>query len=432
MTNIAKIFEHIVYDKLFFQLKRYISLSQHGFVAGRSTTTNLAVFTNFCVSCFEKGFQVDSIYLDFAKAFDRVPHELLLLKLSRIGFHSSMLNWFRFYLTGRYAAVSVDGVYSNFFTPTSGIPQGSILGPLLFNIFINDISHCFKNSQHLMYADDLKIFKSISSFRDISDLQEDLSRVVLWSDRNGLPFNIAKCFHMKYHRCLHTLHSQYNIKGHIISSVDEILDLGVVFDYKLSFCSHLNFIIPKAYSLLAFIRRNSANLFDCSTKKVLFGSFVRSRLEYASFIWSPVADIHINRIEKIQIKFVKFALPFLNVNVNQSPFVPTFSVPSYEDKCKFIFIKTLETRRTIFALNFLHGIICGVVDCPELLHLIKLYVPSRSLRVRDKFFYIDLHRTNYALNEPLTRVLRLFNKYCNQLDISVNHYQFKTVLNNIF
>lgn len=427
LTNVAKVFEHIVYDKLFFSLKRYISINQHGFMPGRSTTSNLAVFTQFCVSSFERGFQVDTIYTDFAKAFDRVPHNLLLLKLSKIGIHSEMLRWFHHYLTGRCSVVSIDGFHSDTFIPSSGIPQGSILGPLLFNIFVNDITSCVKYSQFLLYADDLKIFKQISNLEDISNLQEDLDRVTSWSDTNGMPFSVNKCYSMTYHRRRNILMSKYKVKDFTLSSVVEIFDLGVVFDVKLSFNSHINYLIPKAYSMLAFIRRNSNKCFDHYTKKALFIAFVRSKLEYAAFIWSPNAKVHINRVERIQKKFIKFALSFLNFS---SPINSNF-IPSYADKCELIAMKTLEVRRNILSINFLHGIIWGFVDCQDLLHIIKINVPSRTLRNSVKFFHIDLHRTDYAMNEPLTKALRLFNEYCNQLDLSFPRENFKIILNNI-
>lgn len=427
LTNVAKIFEHIIYDKIFFSLKRHISISQHGFMVGRSTTTNLAVFTNFCISSFEKGFQVDCIYTDFAKAFDRVPHNLLLAKLAKIGFRPPMLSWFRHYLTGRCSVVSVDDLKSNSFVPLSGIPQGSILGPLLFNIFINDISTIVKSSQCLLYADDLKIFKQISSVRDIMDLQNDLDRIVSWSDLNGLPLNVSKCFSMSFHRLRNSLPSLYKIKGLGLPSVDEIVDLGVVFDTKLSFNNHLNIMLPKAYSMFAFIRRNSDKCFDHYTKKTLFISFVRSKLEYASFIWGPNAKVHINRVERIQKKFIKYTLSFLNFPTDS---LSNF-IPSYADKCSLIGMKTLEARRDILSLNFLYGIIWGLVDCQDLLQAIQINVPSRSLRFNSYFFNVGFHRTEYALNEPLTKVLRLYNKHCNQLDISFSHQHFKTILNNL-
>lgn len=321
----------------------------------------------------------------------------------------------------------VDGVYSVFFIPTFGIPQGSILGPQLFNVFINDITNCFKNSQYLLYADDLKFFKSISNLKDFSDLQEDLDRVVMWSDRNGLPFNVSKCFSMSYHRRRNTLMTEYRVKGHVLAFVNEIFDLGVVFDFKLSFNNHLNYIIPKAYSMFAFIRRNSDRCFDHYTKKTLFTSFVRSKLEYASFIWAPNAKVHIKRIEIIQMKFIKYALSFLNFSLS----VPSISIPTYADKCALISMKTLEIRRNIFSLHFLHGIISGSIDCPDLLHAIKIYVPPRSLRNNANFFHIDLHRTDYAMNEPLSKAMKLFNNHCNYLDISIPITLFKLILNNL-
>lgn len=391
------------------------------FVSGRSTTTNLAVFTRYCTFAFENRLQVDSIYTDFAKAFDRVPHNLLLLKLSKLGVHSNMISWFYHYLSDRYNVVSVDGICSQSFVPTSGIPQGSILGPLLFNIFINDISNCFKNSYYLLYADDLKIFKSISNLNDVLRFQEDLDRVNNWSERNGLEFNLNKCFAMTYHRCVNTINSYYNLNGHILSSVDEILDLGVVFDKKLSFNSHLSYIIPKSYSLLYFIRRNSDCHFDHYTKKILFSSFVRSRLEYCSFIWSPSSQIHSNRIEMVQKRFVKYALSFLNLSTSTS----------YVDKCTLISLKSLEARRNISSLKFLFNIFNNLIDCPDLLSEIKLHVPSRSLRNISYFFHIDIHRTTYAVNEPLNRCMKLYNSFSNNLDITLSKSEFGNILNNL-
>ena len=349
-------------------------------MSGRSTSTNLAVFNKYCISCFEKGNQIDAIYTDFAKAFDRVPHNLLLLKLSKIGFHSQMLSWFRYYLIGRYSVVSVDGFCSALYIPITGIPQGSIIGPLLFILYINDISNCFHNSKYLLYADDLKIYKEISSPNNISDLSKDLQRVVRWSEYNGLPFNTNKCYVMTYHRCRHVLLSKYSINGVILSSIDEILDLGVVCDTKLTFCSHLNYIITKAWSVFGFIRRLSDKSFDHYTRKILFVSFVRSKLEYASVIWNPSALVHSNRIERIQIKFIKYDLAFLNFT--------NFPAATYSGKCALLSLKTLEARRKIASLNFLYNIVSGNIDCSDLLQSIKILVPQRFLRSRNIFFFI--------------------------------------------
>lgn len=143
LSSVSKLFETIVVEKLNFVTKSLILPYQHGFVANRSTVTNLAVFSEYCIASFAEGFQVDCIYTDFSKAFDKVCHSILIRKLASLGFHSIFLQWIKSYLSDRRCVVTVEGVTSEPFIATSGVPQGSILGPLLFILFINDISNCF-------------------------------------------------------------------------------------------------------------------------------------------------------------------------------------------------------------------------------------------------------------------------------------------------
>jgi len=178
LSNVSKMFERIVTKQLTFLAGRIISPNQHGFMPGRSTTTNLATFNLFCIHSFISHHQVDVVYTDFAKAFDKVSHNALLAKLQKLGFHSSILNWFKSYLDGRIY-IECNGVFSNPYVATSGLPQGSALGPFLFIIFINDISYCITNSELLLFADDLKIFRSVNSISDSELLQNDLGVLVI-------------------------------------------------------------------------------------------------------------------------------------------------------------------------------------------------------------------------------------------------------------
>lgn len=410
ISTISKLFEQIVCSKLNFFVRPIISQNQHGFVCGRSTVTNLAIFTHYCIDAFEKRKQVDTIYTDFSKAFDRISHAILLAKLEKLGFHSIFLKWMRSYLINRLCSVRLDGVNSAPFVATSGVPQGSVFGPLLFNLYINDISSCFLNSEFLLYADDLKIFKTISSFSDCLLLQKDLDSLSLWSYRNKLQFNIEKCFQISFYRTYSVIINKYSIISSFLNSVDEILDLGVVFDLKLTFVNHINYILPKAYSLMAFVRRNCNEFQDPYTRKVLYTSIVRSTLDYASFIWSPYCVTHINRVERIQRKFIKFALGSIE-------FIDP--IPSYSSKCALIGLETLENRRSFQAISLLYDIINCNIDCSFLLSLVNWNVPLMSLRQQD-YFYNNVHRTNYATNQPLIRVQNLCNKLVGKIEVSTS------------
>lgn len=156
------------------------------------------VFAEYCFSAFEDSYQVDTIYTDFSKAFDKVSHKILVLKLKKLGFHSAFLNWMESYLRDRLSHVVVESIKYKSFVVTSGVPQGSILGPLLFLLFINDIGSCFHTSNYLLYADDLKIFKKIRHVTDLVDVQNDLNRLNIWCLNNRLALNGKKCFHITF------------------------------------------------------------------------------------------------------------------------------------------------------------------------------------------------------------------------------------------
>lgn len=157
LSNFAKVFETLLYKQLFSSLKCYISPQQHGFVEKRSTITNLACFSQYVSDSIDSRGQVDTIYTDFCKAFDQIDHFVLLDKLCRFGFSESLCKLFRSYLTDREQVVRYQNFFSKTIIPTSGVPQGSNLGPLLFLLFINDIVENI-TCEKLLFADDLKLF----------------------------------------------------------------------------------------------------------------------------------------------------------------------------------------------------------------------------------------------------------------------------------
>ena len=198
-------------------------------MSGRSTVTKLLEFSNYSISVLESGEQLNVIYTDIRKAFDMLNHSILLKKLYGIGVHSFMLSWIATYLRNRNQYVKISGWESLTFAVHSGVPQGSHLGPLLFILFINEVVKCFNFSKRLLFADDLKLYKSIKNVRDASDLQRDLDALSSWCQRNRLYLSIEKCKCMSFYRKRSPVEFGYMIDSNTLKRVTNIRDLGILF-----------------------------------------------------------------------------------------------------------------------------------------------------------------------------------------------------------
>lgn len=419
---IPKVFEALVKKRMFDAVRQGISENQHGFVSGRSTTTNLTLFSNFCIKGIERGNQVDAVYTDFSKAFDRVQHNILVKKLELMGFHSNFLKWIHNYLIGRIQYVKIGSSLSSVIKNNSGVPQGSHLGPLLFILFINDLPARIKHSDCLLYADDLKLFKSIKSIEDCTRLQNDIDTVSKWCIENVLYLNVSKCKIISFTRSLDPLLYHYNILNETLMRVEYQKDLGVVFDTKLKFNLHYDYIISKANSLLGFIKRNSKEFHDPYTLKSLYVSLIRSILEYACCIWCPSYANSINRIESVQRKFTRYAIRKLNWTDN--------IMPPYDVRCTLIDLKPLHSRRKYYLIMLARDALLNYIDCPALLALYSIYAPSRPLRQR-QFFFVPRHFTNYGLNDPVSNSSSMFNSVCDVVDLNLSRQAFKNIITNL-
>ena len=181
-------------------VKSVLSTHQHGFVRGRSINTNLLELTSHIIDGFSAGCQTDVVFTDFSKAFDVVNHKLLLKKLDIMGFPQSLVLWISSYLQGRTQQVSCNGALSYTINVTSGVPQGSHLGPILFTLFINDLPPVLRNTNILLYADDVKLFSKLTDGNSHLKLQNDLDNFVKWCMCNGLCLNLDKCKVMSFSR----------------------------------------------------------------------------------------------------------------------------------------------------------------------------------------------------------------------------------------
>ena len=307
LTSITcKLLESFIRDEILNHLKEHALLSskQHGFISGRSTTTQLLNYLDKCAEIIANGFIVDCIYLDFQKAFDTVPHRRLLGKLEAYGIDGPILNWIKEYLSGRTQVVVVNGERSNVAPVISGIPQGTVLGPLLFVVYINDLLDNI-TSDGFLYADDAKILRQITSRGDAEQLQSDIKTLEEWSRIWMLHFHPVKCHVLtmgKFENIMHT--HRYEICGQEMEHVFEEKDLGVTFDSEISFDDHITCQVNKANSLAGLIRRTFSYL-DCKSFKKLYCARVRPYLEYGQSVWSPHLKRHTDQIEKVQMRATK-------------------------------------------------------------------------------------------------------------------------------
>jgi hypothetical protein len=206
-----------------------ISDAQHGFVRGRSTVSNLVQFTNGIIGEIEDGWQVDGVYTDFSKAFDRVLHGLLKFNLSII-FGGSLLCWMGSYLTGRTQRFKLEAYFSESIQCHSGVPQGSHLGPIIFILDINGALDIFEDVSVLGYTDDLMLFMTIKCVGDCQLFQKDLDRLSEWCRSNKFDLNAGKCKSISFRRNMRPIPFVYLINGTALERVDEIKDLRVIMD----------------------------------------------------------------------------------------------------------------------------------------------------------------------------------------------------------
>ena len=300
---LSKTLEHIVYSNILQHLDKHNILTKlnHGFRRGFSCETQLALTLDDIVRNFDKNIQTDIIVLDFSKAFDKVPHERLLLKLNSYGIRGELLKWITNYLCNRTMKVIVDGASSDAAPVLSGVPQGTVLGPLLFLCFINDLPDAV-SSQVRLFADDCVLYRQIKKYPDHLKLQEDLLNLETWASKWGMEFNAKKCHVMSVKNKTSFF---YQLCGEILKNVDNTTYLGLNISNDLKWATHIKEICSKASSKLGFIRRNLQHC-PLTTRKNAYLALVRSSLEYGAAIWDPHYKIDIDRVEKIQSRAIRF------------------------------------------------------------------------------------------------------------------------------
>lgn len=407
LSAIPKLFEKIVNDQITFHCKNIINTHQHGFMKGKSTSTNLIPFISDVANCLERGCEVHCIYTDFSKAFDKVSHWILVAKLEAYGFHGPLLSWLESYLSNRSQVVKVGrDVFSEPIEVSSGVPQGSHLGPVLFNIFINDIAEVFEHCKFSLFADDLKLYKAVDSINDIICIQNDIDRFFSWCENNGVVLNIDKCKCLQFSHKVDPWNAQYELNGQDLNNVTEHTDLGVLLNTSLTFDKHIDKISARARRSTGFIIRHSSDFHNPFTIIRLYQSLVRSILEYCCVIWDPYFVGEIEVLEKVQEKFMRYIW-------FKSKCTEKFS---YQDAlCRFN-LASLETRRKQQILMLSHKILIGSYDAPEILSQFFFKTSVGALR-KPEILKATFHRTSYAQNNPIDKMCNVLNSVYHDINL---------------
>ena len=423
LSAASKLFEIIVSTAVTRKMKHYICSDQHGFMAGRSVTTNLLDFTSSCISELERKVQIDVIYTDLKAAFDRINHRILLDKISRLGASQQFVTWLHSYLCQRVMQVKLGSQVSSAFSNPSGVPQGSNMGPLLFILFFNDAALTLGVGCRLVYADDLKIYLTIRCIEDCRRLQSLLEMFVKWCEQNCLTISITKCEVITFNRNKSTIMFDYSIDGQILKRIDQINDLGVILDTKLTFDHHRSMIISKAIRQLGFITKIGRNFNDPHCLKSLYCALVRPLIENASLVWTPHQLYWNLRLERVQKRFLRVALRNL-------PWRDPANLPPYADRCRLLGLETLEHRRKVQQALFIAKLLNGDIDSPKLLSLVNIRASRRTLR-SSSLLVNRFHRTNFGYNEPMASCIRTFSCVEEFYEFDEPLYKFKRKLANV-
>ena len=379
--------EKIIRNKIVDHLEsnHLLSKHQHGFRSNRSCLTQLLEYFTEIHDIIDKGDPVDAIYLDCKKAFDTVPHKRLIEKLKSYGIVGKVLKWIESFLKDRSQRVVVKGVPSDTLPVWSGVPQGSVLGPVLFLIYINDLLEEVISGGKL-FADDSKLFKRIKSTEDRDILQEDLMKLQEWSRKWLLEFNENKCKVM--HIGSSNPRYEYQLNNTTLEVTMEEKDLGIYVTPDWKSTTHVAKAAAKANSMVGWIDKTFSYM-DCEMFKCLYPGLVRSHMEYSVQAWSPHYRKDIETLEKVQRGATKL--------------VPDLRGKPYEDRLRILNLTTLEDRRIrgdlIEVFKIMHGYenldrnqfftLSSEVSPHETRgHNLKIWTPQKQTLTRRKFFDI--------------------------------------------
>ena len=346
-------FEKIIRNHLlqFFEDNNILNHTQHGFRKGRSCISQLIAHVEKILEDLEKGKNVDVVYLDFCKAFDKLDFNILLLKLKKYGICNKLGRWLHSFLIDRQQFVSIQGCRSLLRIVLSGVPQGSVLGPLLFIIFVNDVDKDITSAFLSSFADDTRVGFGIKNVSDATILQTDLNSVYSWAEENSMTLNSSKFELLQYGKMkIDSVYSYTDSNGKDIESKENVKDLGIYMSSNSDFTFHIDTIISKVNGLTSWALRSfksrSADFILTTWKSVIL-----PHLDYGSQLWNPSKKGDIQRLEMVQKHFISN--------------IKSFSHLSYWEILKTVGLYSLQRRRERYRIIYIWCILEGLVPNPK-------------------------------------------------------------------
>ena len=424
-SHLIKIFERVLRIKIvaYLEENNILCPNQHGFRPGRSCLTQLLKHVDTILRNFLENNSTDSIYLDYAKAFDKVDHTLLLEKLYSYGIRGKIHAWLTSYLRNRIQTVVINGVKSYPATVQSGVPQGTVLGPVLFILYLNDLTKCIKHSYVSSFADDTRLLKEIQTTLDVDLLQTDLNESIRWSAENNMSLHTDKfeylCHNTGSSKLLQELpfssefYKYTTDDGTCITPASMVCDLGINITPELLWSPHINIITNSARKVtswaLSVFKDRSA-----TTMLLLYKSLIRSKVEYNCPLWDPTKVEDIVTLESIQRSFTSK--------------IASVSELHYWERLEKLNLMSLQRRRERYSIIVIYKILHKII--PNDLNIAFVTSERRGIRVKipsiqrdSKLKYI----TQYDASFPV-RASKLWNRIPANLTTKSSMESFKSGL----
>ena len=417
-SSFCRIFESIIFKKIFkhLQSNHLLTPNQFGFLPRRSACSQLLTCLHQWLISYSSNLTANVIYTDFSKAFDSVSHTKLLEVLISYGINETLVSWLSNFLHNRQQQVAIGEALSSPLSIHSGVPQGSVIGPLLFTIYINDIIDCSTSLQNtgniMLFADDTKLYST-----NTIHLQSTLDSLSKWTESRQLKLAPHKCHTLQICKPSKRSPSQpFSINNTFLPSIDIVKDLGIYISSNLEWTEHTSFIYNQAslisYQILKTFKTNKIHILH-----KLYITYVRPKVEHDTPVWSPWLKKNIIMIESIQRSFTRRA--FLRSGKSFS---------SYNDRLSQLNLKSLQYRRIVFDLILMYKIINDLSDLKFNDFFVFRSIPYTFRGNNKKIDTIHQIKNSHWTNSFFSRIISIWNSLPSDIASSCSLQKFKSKL----